>query len=116
MSFDLSQDNRLFFADFGVDITLRPGTGQELTIEQGCLPSQEFYQAEVGGGKIGTFATNPQADCLTEDVGGLVQGDQVRIHATPRLNVAGGLYRVVSNQPDGSGFSLLELLQVEEDE
>ena len=113
MSLDVSQDNRMFFEDFGVDITLWPGTDQEVTIEQGCLPDQEFFQAEAGG-KVSTFSSNPQAECLTADVADLVQGDQLRIHATPELNIAGGLFRVVSNQPDGKGFSLLELHQVEE--
>jgi len=118
MTFDTSQDLRLFFTDFGVDITLWPGEARQRTIQRGCLPRREFYLAEAGGdfhqsraATLATFASNPQAQCLTSDVAELAQGDLLRIHATPRLAEAGGLFRVVSNQPDGRGLSLLELHQ-----
>ena len=113
MTFDLRQDFTVFFEDLGVDITLRPGTDDEVTIAKGCLPSRDFYQAEAGG-KIRTLASAPKVKCLTSNVADLVQGDLVRIHPTPELLVAGGLFAVVDNQDNDHGFSTLELHEAEE--
>jgi hypothetical protein len=106
--FDPSRDNQVFFRDMGVDLTLWPDTEDARNIEKGGLLDSEFYEMQAGG-RIGTFASDPKLTCLTENVAGLKQGDEVEIHPAPHLCVPGGRFSVVSNQPDGTGFSLVEL-------
>ena len=105
---DIANDNRLFFRDFGVDITLWPETARAVTLAKGCIPDQEFL-AEAAGGRITTFTTDPKCTCVSSDVAGLAQGDQVFINPTPALCVEGGLFEVVGTEPDGTGMTILEL-------
>lgn len=105
---DLTLDLDLFFEDFGVDLTIKPGQEGERFIERGGLLDQEIYEAEAGG-RIVVLVSDPKLTMRTSDASELSEGDEVVIHPAPQLCQPGATFHVLNSQPDGTGMSIVEL-------
>lgn len=109
MPLDLTGDMDIFFDDFAGPVLLWPGTAQERAIK-GIYDGP--FQLVSQGQQVGVMSLSPTLTCKTADLEGLHQGDPLRVLPAPALGVAGGDYKMISQQPDGTGVSTLELHKV----
>lgn len=85
--------------DFGVDVILFVGSPVTQTTIQGIFESPHSEVPEAGF--IVISAENPVVFVRTSDVSSVVQDTEVQINGTS--------YTVKDIQPDGTGFSTLQL-------
>jgi len=88
------ENRAAFFADFGVTATIA-GAPVSVIFDNDFLAS------------LGIESSNPMAYAAASDVASVVQGDAVEIPAGPFSEAFIGT--VVGVQPDGTGFTVLEL-------
>ena len=105
---DFISDLDVFFQEFAVDITPRPGTEGAAKIEKGLIFDKPSYEAEAGG-KVTVVGANPRGRARTAHVADLAQDEEILVHASEELGVEQATYKVSANLPDGTGLSLLEL-------
>ena len=99
---------RILAGPLAVGATLWPGLPQALAVRGIYDAPTEL--ADVGGEvKHVTYA--PSFHLGTQEAAGLKRGDQVEIEPRPALGVPGGTYEIKNALPDGTGVTILELME-----
>lgn len=94
MAVEIADDRAIFLADFGVTASYTPagGSASDITV----IFDNEYLDVDIGGAVA--FATQqPKVLCLSADVTGIAEGDQMVISGTTYI------VRVV--MPDGTGMT-----------
>ena len=97
----MSEDLSPFFADFGEPVILFPGADNES--QAVCLFGNGFLAVETAPARVSLASANPTITMASADADDLRQGDP--------LSVRGVTYAVNTPQPDGTGLTILELLE-----
>ena len=91
------EDFDVYLEDFGVTVSVTSGVGAPFSV----TGIYNNGYAGIALGEVEMEGANPQIQCKASDVSNMVNGDALTVNGTN--------YTVVNQQPDGTGWMVLEL-------